>query len=178
MQTCEAKYCRREVFSACHICQKLLCYEHFQIYGNSCETHSTTRRNKSKHLNKHKGSSSVTSTGPKPEDFQVEGERRENDCPKKLRTNKQKLAKTRRDLGQEYVSPKTGAVVAARQLRQRCNSERCSKLRRQCALVDEEQRLKIFKSFNELGNLTRQRDFIVRHVKIIETRQKTSKNKK
>lgn len=43
-------------------------------------------------------------------------------------------------------------------------------------MVDEEERSKIFKFFNELGNLTRQRNFIVQHIETGRTIQKTTKN--
>lgn len=178
VQACEAKRCKGEVFSACHICQKLLCYDHFLEYGDSCETHETTRiRKKMKQIDKQKESSNTIPAKSKPEDFSVEGEGRESgDFVRKLKSNKQKLAKKRRDLGQDYISPKTGAAVAARQIRKRCDSEQCKKRGRHCSLIGEEERLKIFTSFNQLGNLTRQRDFIVRHVKTTKTRQKTTTN--
>ncbi|CAG9765876.1 unnamed protein product [Ceutorhynchus assimilis] len=94
---------------------------------------------------------------------------------KKLKENKHKLAKRLRDFGEDYVSPKTKSLVPGKVLKQRCNSELCKKQSRQCLLVNEEQSMKIFTFFKQLGNLTRQREFITRHVKISETAQKTTK---
>ena len=91
IQSCEAPHCKREVFSSCHICLKLLCYEHFEEYSDSCATHTKTHKNKKR----------VTiQKQNKPEDFIIEGEGKENETLLKTpRVNKFKLAKNLRDMG-------------------------------------------------------------------------------
>ncbi|KAG5872827.1 hypothetical protein JTB14_023907 [Gonioctena quinquepunctata] len=43
-----------------------------------------------------------------------------------------------------------------------------------CSLFTDENRGKLFEAYNEIGNLTNQREFIVRHTKVDTTKQKTS----
>lgn len=167
VQTCEAIRCKGEVFAACHICLKLLCFNHFEKYIDSCTSHNKTCKKKNAAIHNIKKN--------KPEDFILEGERKENEMAVKDHgVNKYKLAKKLRDMGKEYVRPKTGVTVAARKLKERCNSNNCKKQNRQCSLITEEQRMEIFKMFTDIGNLTSHREFIVRHIEVVDTATKTS----
>ncbi|KAG5869052.1 hypothetical protein JTB14_001403 [Gonioctena quinquepunctata] len=41
--TCEVYKCKREVFSSCHRCLILLCFDHFENYYDSCTDHSSKK---------------------------------------------------------------------------------------------------------------------------------------
>lgn len=174
---CEVKGCNDEVFSSCHICLILLCWEHFQMVSDSCDSHTNAKVGNTKTKSKEKNTCDTIKISPtRPESFLVEGEEKEEGiCEIQKKGNKQKLAKKMRDLGKDYVRPKTGVAVPARQIKRRCNIEICQKSSRDCHLFSDEDRTKIFDSFYQIGNLTRQRDFIVRHVISKETTYKTSK---
>nr|CAH7765067.1 unnamed protein product [Callosobruchus chinensis] len=78
-------------------------------------------------------------------------------------------------MGKAYVSSVTGKSVPARALKPRCNGELCKKTGKKCYLVSNENRQDIFDSYYSLANLTRQREFLCRHIEKYNTVRKTTK---
>lgn len=84
------------------------------------------------------------------------GQRKKRKCePANWKKN---LRKKLRNLGMEYVNSKN-IVVPARQIKSRCEGEKCLF---QCKKVDEEQRRTLFKEFWELGNIVDQWSYVAR----------------
>lgn len=63
----------------------------------------------------------------------------------------------------EYTA-KNKRAVPEKKMGNRCNEEICKKIKKDCYLINEEDRHLLFTSFYELGDLRLQREFIVRHV--------------
>ena len=168
--TCEYYQCKREVWSSCHRCLILLCYDHFMDnphcdYHTKCIVKKTIKR--------------ITSVNKdlQPEQHQVEGSGKEGESSqsKKKKINKQKLSKCLRNLGQEYVSLQ-GKTVASRGIKPRCKEETCKKLGRLCSTIDDSQRSQILNGYYALGDINRQREFIIHHCEVTDTKQKISKS--
>ena len=105
-----------------------------------------------------------------------EVERKENQVKaRRKKINKQKLSKCLRNLGQEYVSLQ-GKTVASRGIKPRCKEETCKKLGRLCSTIDDSQRCQIFNGYYALGDINRQREFIIHHCEVTDTKQKISKS--
>ena len=66
----------------------------------------------------------------RPENYTVEGSEKEVIRAKKVKSNKEKEAKTKRGLGQEYVSRKTKKTVPLKQMKERCRGDMCEKQKR------------------------------------------------
>ena len=168
--TCEHNQCKEEVWSSCHRCLILLCYNHF-MDNPHCDYHKTyIVKNKIKRItNVH--------NNLQPEQHQVEGSVREGESSqsKKKKGNKQKLSKRLRNLGQEYISSK-GKTVESRRMKRRCKEDSCKKLGRLCSAMEDSQRCQIFNSYYALGDINRQREFILHHTEVTDTKQKTSKS--
>ena len=113
LPTCDVRWCKR--FSRNVTCFALLCYGHFTKLG-PCE-------NDLKHydaLERPKENEKIQDTSQlqKPENFQVEGnEREERLQPKEIKESKKKVAHSRRIQGMQYVSPKTGKPMTAKSLK-------------------------------------------------------------
>lgn len=87
-------------------------------------------------------------------------------------------AHDKRIKGEEYISPKTGKTVSARNcVKHRCNSVGCTRLGRQCSSFSEEQRQAINQAFYATGSLQLQREYIVRFVRKEDVKQRTLKKK-
>lgn len=69
-----------------------------------------------------------------------------------------------RDRGKEYKRLRTGEVVPAKVFKKRFSDEECRKKGRKCNLFSEEGRKIIFENYYALGSVTRQREFIIRHM--------------
>lgn len=204
---CEVLNCKKEVFSSCHRCSILLCWDHFIEDTNLCSEHGTntpTINNESLHevrdINQKGIVQNVNTQGNvniieniiirvgnsrecrhetvRPETFVVEGEDREGDVAKVGRSNKQTTAKKLRNEGKEYISPATKKLVPARFCAsRRCDSEKCYRLGKLCGQIDAQDREKVFQHYYSLKDLTRQREFLVRHLKIKNTNRKTTGNR-
>ncbi|VEN57244.1 unnamed protein product, partial [Callosobruchus maculatus] len=109
-----------------------------------------------------------------PEAFSVEGAGQEIQVSKKKKINKAKQAKELRNSGQEYVGVKTKKIVTAKKIKGRCNGEKCRVMGKACEQISDELRQIIFDPYHGLGDLIRQRLFLIRHVDII-TKKKTTK---
>lgn len=169
---CELSFCKNEVFSACHKCEKMLCYDHFLEEVTFCSQHGISR----KHVTAEQEieEKKISQSYHNPEDYLVEGAEKEaRNRPKK--SNKQKLAKILRDKGEQYVSPKSNKIVPARFIKERCNSVICKKFGKQCDQIDEEHRKDLFEQYYALQSLTRQREFLSRHMERESTQRKTTR---
>lgn len=176
---CEVYKCKNEVFSSCHRCLKLLCFSHFENYVG-CEEHHharQSRKNLKKILSSNETGKNIVGKNKEKisKTYAMEGSEKEGIHVKLPRENKQKLAKFLRSVGKEYVSKDTKKVVPAKVIKTRCNGDTCTKQGRLCSLFTDEEREKLFDSYNEIGNLNLQRQFIVRHTKVDQVKQKTSK---
>ncbi|KAG5875583.1 hypothetical protein JTB14_004741 [Gonioctena quinquepunctata] len=77
-------------------------------------------------------------------------------------------------MGKQYCSTKTKKIVPPKFLKERCNGGICKRQGRICSLFTNANRGKLFEAYNEIGKLTNEREFIVRHTKVDTTKQKTS----
>lgn len=182
VKACEVSDCKKEVFSCCHICSNLLCYDHFIDMG-PCENDHKTQPSKplKRKGNKFQGPARTTRKQAieVPEDFPVEGpEREEGTLPsRKTEGNKRKRAHEKRLKREEYVSPKTGKTVFKRNvLKPRCNGVTCSKLGKECSKLSEEERKEILHAYYETSDIQLQREYIVRMVKVEDVKVKTVKD--
>lgn len=168
--TCEYYKCKGEVWSSCERCMILLCYDHF-MDNPHCDYHKTriVKKKFKKITSVHKDL--------QPEQHQVEGNKKEGEPSqkKKKKINKQKLAKSLRNLGKEYVSLK-GKTVKSKSIKLRCKEDTCKKLGRLCSTIKDCQRCQIFNNYYALGDINRQREFIRHHTEVADTKQKTSKS--
>lgn len=167
--TCEYYRCKGEVWSSCHRCWILLCHDHF-MDNPHCDYH-TTRIVKKKITRITNVNSDL-----QPEQHQVEGSEKEGEPSQRKKgiVNKQKVAKRLRNLGEEYVTLK-GKIVKPRSIKPRCKNGICKKLGRFCATIQDSERSQIFDGYYALGDINRQREFIIFHTEVTDTKQKTSK---
>lgn len=165
---CEAHQCKKGVFSSCHRCMILLCYNHFMSNPN-CENHTNKIKKKTK-------PKKLTSTNIsfQPEQHKVEGTQKEGNQRKKDIFNKQKLAKALRNSGKEYVTVKKKKTIPCRRMKPRCSGDTCKKQGRLCSTISDSQRSQLFDGYYALADINRQRHFIVQHVEVTDTKQKTS----
>ncbi|CAG9765951.1 unnamed protein product [Ceutorhynchus assimilis] len=61
-------------------------------------------------------------------------------------------------------------------MRLRCKGDTCKKLGRLCSTIEDSQRCQIFNSYYAVGDINRQREFIIYHTDVRDTKQKTSKS--
>lgn len=191
---CELKKCKKEVFAACHICLKLLCYDHFVEEITSCNDHGKSvciktpgqedtnslqtsvptavedsfhqeNTNSGTEINCERTDQSLNTRTP--ESFEVNGSAREGSPKKRKRVNKKTEAKQKRQSGQEYISEKTKRVVPARKMKKSCVGNECLRTGRKCSEISENDREKIFEEFYKLADLHKEQEFVARH---IETR--------
>ena len=115
-----------------------------------------------------------------PEEFLVEGEPRQRVTiitPEKTKEDVRLSAKSKRNLGESYCSPKTGIEMPSRRiLKPRCLSTRCMK-GLDCHKFDENERQFVLNAYYDLGNLHRQRQWIQSHIDQREPNYKTHSNK-
>lgn len=95
--------------------------------------------------------------------------RKRKACPEKWDRNKRKCAK---NLGLSYVT-KCGKVIEAKQMKKNCGSCRMNCTQR----ITEEVRLKNFNQFYKLGDLEKQRKFIVKHTKVFDKKSSSESRK-
>ena len=124
IKECEFSDCRRgEVFSACHICNQLLCYTRFRNTG-PCEDDHKFFHQEQNSRNKKTDTACTSMKNLVPEDFIVDGsEKEEGAQPRIAKRNETKKIKAHesRSRSEEYVSVKTGKIVHARNdLKPRC----------------------------------------------------------
>ena len=150
---CEVRRCKQEVFPACTECEILLCYDHMVEDVISCDQHGkkkrkTVKRSKTKDAVKPVSivSEEVDLNMERPENYTVEGSGKEVIRAKKVKSKKQKEAKTKRGLGQEYISRKTKKTVPSKQMGARCRGDTCEKQKRQFLRITDQQRQTIFDS--------------------------------
>ncbi|CAH1126521.1 unnamed protein product [Ceutorhynchus assimilis] len=179
---CEARKCKGEVFSSCHVCNILLCWEHFIADTDKClhfghgvkSLHITSEADMSVQERSLQQDDCIKlKKAACPEDFLVE----QNPEKKVKKVNKQKEAKRLRNCGQEYFSPSTKKIVPAKVMKQRCMSRKCSKTGKKCSEIEDQQRERLFSDYYSLANLTRQRDFLIHHVTKEDINRKTVKTK-
>lgn len=114
---CEIRQCKKEVFAACHRCQNLVCFDHF---NDSVCIHHNRKKGKMHNLffenicdlgknnTEFKDTSAMSPNNQKgvqqpPESFLMDGEAKEGDTVKVRRPNKQKLASKLRNLGKNVL---------------------------------------------------------------------------
>lgn len=160
--TCEASGCKKEVWSSCHKCLILLCWDHF-INDSPCEVHNRSFAERA---------CRIVQT---PEYFTVEGEEK-IEHSNKQKVNRKKEASIKRNSGQAYESYSTKKYVAAKELKPGCKSEFCRKSGKKCQMFTEELRRKIFTDFQALGNIQLKREYICRCVEENTKKRKTTEN--
>lgn len=191
---CEVRKCKEEVWAACHECEILVCFDHFNEDISSCWEHGKTKKRKQNerpgdsktnkqstaaaneqcdsvdHLNSTELGENVNM---QPEQFIVEGSAKESKVQRTVKINKQVEAKAKRNRGEEYISPSTKKKVPQKEMKPRCQgSKKCG---RKCDTIADEERKKIFKAYYDLGDLRLQREYIVRHVEVFGVHRKRSK---
>ncbi|CAG9766085.1 unnamed protein product [Ceutorhynchus assimilis] len=168
VQSCEVPRCKQEVWSSCHRCLILLCWDHFREESSNCASHHPLESGSDEDVIQKRPIQIDKKPAKKimeiPEDFPVEGSPREYQPVKQPRTNKRKLAKALRNSGKEYVSVKTQKRIPMRKIGPACNAEWCKKGGRECRKFTEEIRQAIFSDFYNLADLQLQREFLVRFV--------------
>nr|CAI5845643.1 unnamed protein product [Callosobruchus analis] len=165
---CEARRCKAEVFSSCHICNILLYWQHFMAETDDCLRfgHGTEPAHITAEIEAHESNQKQENTiYPEkvalPEDFWVDGNEKENPQGNIKKTNKQKNAKRLRDHGRKYFSLfKKMDVPASSDIQ-----------------IDDGQRKKIFSDYYNLADLTRQRSFLIQHVTKENVKRKTVSTK-
>ena len=110
----------------------------------------------------------------RPENYTAEGNEKEVIRAKKVKSNKQKEAKTKRGLGQEHIRRKIKKTVPPKHMEARCRGDTCEKQKRQCLTISDQQRQTIFDSYHALGYLRLQREFLVKHVKCSTVKRKST----
>ncbi|KAG5898483.1 hypothetical protein JTB14_015487 [Gonioctena quinquepunctata] len=166
--TCEVYKCKRDDFSSCHRCLILLCFDHFENYYDSCNDHSSKKARHNKiFLNESTNDTNKKRENNVSEMYAVERSEKEGTLIKVPRVNKQKVAKSLRSMGKQYCSTKTKTNCTTQIPERKMQG-------RMCSLFTDENRGKLFEAYNEIGNSTNQREFIVRHTKVDTTKQKTS----
>ncbi|KAK6169368.1 hypothetical protein SNE40_020436 [Patella caerulea] len=104
----------------------------------------------------------------KPEAFDVEGNAKQplNDDLQEPPAKSRKLqVKYGRLTGSEYTTVSGVEKPAKKILKQRCNSNKCSKKGLGCELITEDRRNVILSSFYDQVSLTEQRNWLSRHIK-------------
>ncbi|KAG5865689.1 hypothetical protein JTB14_032579 [Gonioctena quinquepunctata] len=96
--TCEVYKCKREVFSSCHRCLILLCFDHFENYYDSCNDHSSKKARNKIFLNESTNDNNKKRENNVSERYAVEGSEKEGTLIKVPRVNKQKVAKSLRSM--------------------------------------------------------------------------------
>lgn len=96
---CEVRYCKKEVFSACPYCDILLCFQHFNEDLRNCN-HGRNIHMEIIEEPEDCVTNTVTAVQPviHPESFIMDGEEREATTIKTPKINKQKLAKSLRNI--------------------------------------------------------------------------------
>lgn len=172
-QKCQFRNCKVEIFSTCERCLSLLCWNHFTNNSN-CKNHAeiyspndSEDEPAARSEQNDKGKSSFAA-------YAVDGTTREVPLERKKKHNQKKIAHALRTEGKAYDSPVSKKSMPARYLRPRCNPEKCKS--KQCKMVTDDQRQKIFDAFYGTKSLQLQREFIVRHVATKDIKRKrTSK---
>ena len=133
----EVRRCKQKVFAACKECEILLCYDHMVEDVISCDQHGkkkrkTVKRSKTKDAVKpiYIVSEEIDPNMDRPENYMVESSKKEVIRAKKVKSNKQKEAMTKRSLGQEYISRKTKKTVPPKHMEARCRGDTCEKQKR------------------------------------------------
>ncbi|KAG5883085.1 hypothetical protein JTB14_003196 [Gonioctena quinquepunctata] len=145
--TCEVYKCKREVFSYCHRCLILLCFDHFENYYDSCNDHSSKKaRHNRIFLNESTYDPNKKRENNVSERYAVEGSGKEGTLIKVLRVNKQKVAKS----SEVWVS---NTAVQNKKKLYHPNSQKKDAM---------------------VVPVKGKREFIVRHTKVDTTKQKTS----
>lgn len=82
------------------------------------------------------------------------------------------IAKLKRNLGQEYLSPKTKKSNATKKIGPTC-TEKC---KWKCAsFISDAKRRELFDQYWALGDITRQREFIARNSKVLKRSHRFTK---
>lgn len=95
---------------------------------------------------------------------------------KKIKPKKRDTYRKNKYKGKAYTSPYTKKDVDAKVLKSRCKGESCKRLGRQCNEITNDGRKNIFVTFNQLGCLQKQREYINQYITTKDTKTKTSKN--
>ncbi|CAH0563146.1 unnamed protein product [Brassicogethes aeneus] len=132
------------------------------------EIEAISEQNIDPELQKNLGQDHVSTSTILPESFELDGADREENALKRSKTQKKKILKLQRNMGQEYVRAYSKKFVS-----NRCIKARCQKNLVYFQITDEERR-EIFEKFNGVGGLHLQRKFLARHIKVDETRRKTT----
>lgn len=161
-ELCESKNCTDEVFAACVNCQAFLCYQHV-VNDDECINHchqETLDASPQGTLN------DFVPPQETPENFVLEGSRREYQLLKRKKKNQQKEKKVLRNTGKGYTQHWSFNLVAPKIMKNRCDGKFCSKSGKSCHDFTDEARSSIFSGFYGMGNLMQQREYIVRHISL------------
>ncbi|KAG5898989.1 hypothetical protein JTB14_004708 [Gonioctena quinquepunctata] len=100
--TCEVYKCKREVFSSCHRCLILLCFDHYENYYDSCNDHSSKKARHNKiFLNESTNDTNKKRENNVSERYAVEGSEKEGTLIKVPLVNKQKVARSLRSMEEQ-----------------------------------------------------------------------------
>ena len=148
----------------------------FRVINTEKKKRKTVKRSKTKDAIKPISitSEEIDLNMDRPENYTVEGSEKEVIRAKKVKSNKQKEAKTKRGLGQEYISRKIKKTVPLKQMKARCRGDTYEKQKRQCLTITDQQRQTIFDLYHALGDLRLQREFLVKHVKCSKVKRKST----
>lgn len=183
VKICEVSDCLVEVFSSCHVCHRLLCYDHFVKSGPCDHDHKVTepveKVSSKKRCTEPRPMTVIPVVNIVPEDFMVDGSEREEGSQSRIAirsVNVKQKSHEKRIRGEKYISPKTGKTVSARNcVKPRCNSVGCTRRGRKCSSFSEEERQAVDQAFYGTGSLQLQREYIVRFVKQEDIKQRTEK---
>ena len=173
---CENTNCSDEIFSSCHKCSALLCYDHFMEDPLDCLSHTTFENISGENMENFNLQEVCQDVAPrvltsernlriqrKPEDYLVDGSHKESE-ERHLKKDSYRETKQKKYSGQAYIIPKSMNLVPPKQVGERCNSKYCTLHNKKCGNFTENQRESIMKDFYSLGKLELQREFICRHV--------------
>lgn len=169
--SCAFRNCRDEIWAACERCSELLCWEHF-VNNETCMEHvnNVSSEDEPKNLPPILHTKAMKANLEVRNRYAVDGEQREVPFDKVKKGNKRKIAHDKRIAGEAYVSSISRKAVLAKEMKPRCGTEKCKS--KECSMISEEQRQKIFNAFYGTKSLQLQREFIVRHVQINAIKRK------
>ncbi|CAG9771355.1 unnamed protein product [Ceutorhynchus assimilis] len=113
-----------------------------------------------------------------PEEYIVEGSRREIEKQKVTKKATYKTVQKLRQSGKPYIRPRTMNLVPPKRLKEYCKGETCKRNKKRCHDFKEEDRQQLLNAYYELESIQLQREYICRYVDKFETKQKTTKDNK
>lgn len=164
--SCESEGCNDEIFAACinNACLALLCFKHFDDVEECCKHNRSMNEKRCVALISVE--KSILESGPTPENFEMDGSRREEPRPKRKRVNQQKQNKKSRDLGLGHKQTnRSHNLKPPKVLKPRCKGKECSRQGKECDKFTDDVRKTIHSEYWAMGNLGLQREYITRHAR-------------